>query len=293
MRHGEHLRWEQAPSLRPGSDRDAGDRDACNAVERSAAPAGRRAARPAGARAHGQVRIPPRYVLAGYCSLLLASAAALPSRAPARYSLRTLSYLRGGMPLPHYVPFSSESDEVEDPQASREYVRELRERADEIKRQFPNSAGAVALNGSVLENQPLCVTPEDFERLGIDPSVPQLLPHGALTQGTVKLMRGQEVTDMVLREAAKRQDLSGPVNMSDPMVQLAHQLAGYRPEGAVQTISSDNITELGLQLDDTWLQSTSDARRNRTYLVCNLAGNPHLFAHSIRSHQAACEVGHI
>ena len=206
-----------------------------------------------------------------HVALLLASTAALPSRTSALYGLRPLSDLRGGMPLPHYVPFSSESDEVEDTQASREHVRELRERADEIKRKFPTSAGALALNGSVLENQPLCVTPEDFERLGIDPSIPQLLPHGALTQGTVKLMRGQEVTDMVLREAAARQDLSGPVNMSDPMVQLAHQLTGYRPQGVLQTISSDNITELGLQLDDTWLHSISNARRNRTYLVCNLA----------------------
>ena len=176
--------------------------------------------------------------------------------------------LRGGMPVPHYVPFSNARDTVDDDGAMLERAQQIAEQADEIKRRYPFSALAMAMNGSVLENQPLCVTAEDFERQGIDPSIPQLLPLGGANRSQIKLLHGQEVTDMVLREAAEYPDSTGPVNMSDPMVQLVHQLEGYRPCGHDRIISSENISsELGVHLDEEWLYSISDARRNRTYKV--------------------------
>ena len=183
-----------------------------------------------------------------------------------------LCRLRGGMPLPHYVPFGRDQGEAEEDEGDamdeRVSASEMAERVDEIKRRYPISALAMSINGSTLENHPLCVTAEDFHRLGVDPSVPQILPLGGVNHSQIRLLRGQEVTDMVLREAAECADSTGPVNMSDPDVQLVHQLEGYRPEGDSRIISPENVTsEMGGRLDEEWLHSMSDARRNRTYMA--------------------------
>ena len=173
--------------------------------------------------------------------------------------------LRGGMPLPHYVPARDEEAEREYAEMVTERCLAVEGRADEIKAEYPTAALSMALNGSVLVGQPLCVTREDFARQGIDSGVPQILPLGGVNHSRVRIMAGQEVTDMVRREAPHF-PARPPLNLSDPEVQLLHQLPGYRPEGCEVTMSADNASEaLGYWVCPEWLGEISDERRNRTY----------------------------
>ena len=128
--------------------------------------------------------------------------------------------LRGGMPLPHYVPARDEAVEREEREYDEmmaEHYLDVERRADEIKAEYPTAALSMATNGSLLENQPLCVTREDFARHGIDPTVPQILPLGGANHSRVRIMAGQEVTDMVRREAPLFPGRP-PLNLSDPEV---------------------------------------------------------------------------
>ena len=128
--------------------------------------------------------------------------------------------LRGGMPLPHYVPARDETCEREEREYAEmmaEHCLDVERRADEIKAEYPTAALSMATNGSLLENQPLCVTREDFARHGIDPTVPQILPLGGANHSRVRIMAGQEVTDMVRREAPLFPGRP-PLNLSDPEV---------------------------------------------------------------------------
>jgi hypothetical protein len=138
--------------------------------------------------------------------------------------------LRGGMPLPHYVPARDEAVEREEREYDEmmaEHYLDVERRADEIKAEYPTAALSMATNGSLLENQPLCVTREDFARHGIDPTVPQILPLGGANHSRVRIMAGQEVTDMVRREAPLFPGRP-PLNLSDPEVRIHLQMLCIR-----------------------------------------------------------------
>ena len=169
--------------------------------------------------------------------------------------------LRGGMaPPPHIRKLAAEQDE-ELRQALRELALDAGQREKELKAAYPTAALSMARNGSVLENVPLCVTKEDFERFDVDPMVPQILPLGGANHSRVHIMQGQEVSDMVAREAVECEDALGRVNLSDPDVQLAHSLPGYRPDGAVERLTVDQLQErLGVNITAQWLDSMPDAR---------------------------------
>jgi hypothetical protein len=138
--------------------------------------------------------------------------------------------LRGGMPLPHYVPARDEAAEREEREYAEmmaEHCLDVERRADEIKTEYPTAALSMATNGSLLENQPLCVTREDFARHGIDPTVPQILPLGGANHSRVRIMAGQEVTEMVRREAPLFPGRP-PLNLSDPEVRIHLQMLYVR-----------------------------------------------------------------
>ena len=138
--------------------------------------------------------------------------------------------LRGGMPLPHYVPARDEAVEREEREYDEmmaEHYLDVERRADEIKAEYPTAALSMATNGSLLENQPLCVTREDFARHGIDPTVPQILPLGGANHSRVRIMAGQEVTDMVRLEAPLFPGRP-PLNLSDPEVRIHLQMLCIR-----------------------------------------------------------------
>jgi len=81
-------------------------------------------------------------------------------RSPARCHLRhdtrvtcarTLT-LRGGMPAPDYVPHQGLDFDDEIEELCRERALEAEENADELKRLYPTSLVAIALNGSAVHN---------------------------------------------------------------------------------------------------------------------------------------------
>jgi len=119
--------------------------------------------------------------------------------------------------------------------------------------------------------QPFCVTEQDFARHAIDPMVPQILPFGDADHPNVTIISGKEVDELVTREIAEKKaagviNMQPPYNLSDPLIQFAHAMPGYRPANYVSHITPENMNEtLGWELGESWLRSISDARRNRTY----------------------------
>ena len=138
--------------------------------------------------------------------------------------------LRGGMPAPHYVPRSTPQTDEEKRKIVLEYELDLNRCAEDLKKRYPTAALSLAVNGTVLENAPLCVTRQDFERHGIEYEAPQLLPLAGVNNSKVKIMAGKEVQELVERETREHGNIFGQ-NMSDPLIQAVHHMPGYRPEG--------------------------------------------------------------
>jgi hypothetical protein len=160
----------------------------------------------------------------GHCVSTPAKLSALPG-------CKTLALaLRGGMPAPHYVPRSTPLTDEEKRKIVREYELDLNRCAEDLKKRYPTAALSMAVNGTVLENAPLCVTRQDFERHGIEYEAPQFLPLAGVNNSKVKIMAGKEVQELVERETREHGNIFGQ-NMSDPLIQAVHHMPGYRPEG--------------------------------------------------------------